>query len=295
MAVSAHVFHWFFSWFLVPCVYTFFFGFMSQSGVVDASGTPVLNSPLQLSSSNFGSLNGSGSDLDGMGTRSGSTTDEKLDALLSKIVHFEAQIAQIPTLTTWMSRMDSHFTKTLGILRLDLQRWNRTSALSLHVCARSRHLRPQHQMYPVRHDPGFQVNRLTAPQPQGPMAQDHLTTKGRRDAYLTFPQALLMNMREVPSYYDSHVNSTMLEVRSGSIFFGKSPTYLPTINLLRFIARQGPCRSDLYSETRGKRQHLNARYEDDGIPYSINRPFCCTNTNVIVRQCRSIEDREIGK
>ena len=49
-----------------------------------------------------------------MGTRSGSTLDEKLDALLSKFVHFEAQIAQIPALTSWMSRMDSHISKTLG-------------------------------------------------------------------------------------------------------------------------------------------------------------------------------------
>ena len=39
---------------------------------------------------------------------------QKLDALLSKFVHFETQIAQIPALTAWMSGMDSHITKTLG-------------------------------------------------------------------------------------------------------------------------------------------------------------------------------------
>ena len=87
---------------------------MSQPLVVDASDTPVPNLPMQLTSSNFGSFHGSGSDLDGMGTRSRSTTDEKLDALLSKFAHFETQIAQIPALTTWMSRMASHITKTLG-------------------------------------------------------------------------------------------------------------------------------------------------------------------------------------
>ena len=75
---------------------------------------PVPNSPMQLSSSNFGSLRRSGSDLDGMGTRSESTTDEKLDALLSKFVHFETQIAQIPDITSWTSRMGSQITKTLG-------------------------------------------------------------------------------------------------------------------------------------------------------------------------------------
>ena len=78
-------------------------GPMSQSRVVDAPGTPVPNSPMQFTSSNVGSPNGSGSgsDLDGMGNRSGSTTDEMLDALLSKFVHFEAQIAQNPAITTW--------------------------------------------------------------------------------------------------------------------------------------------------------------------------------------------------
>ena len=34
---------------------------------------------------------------------------------------------------------------------------------------------------------------------------------------------------------------------------------------------------------------------DDGMPYAINSPFCCTYTTIKVRQSRSIEDREIGK
>ena len=64
-----------------------------MSRVSDGTNVPI--PPARAYSSNFGSLHGSGSDLDGMGTRLGSTTDEKLDALLSKFVHFEAQIAQI--------------------------------------------------------------------------------------------------------------------------------------------------------------------------------------------------------
>ena len=92
----------------------FCLGLMSQSRVVDASGTPVPNSPIQLTSSNFGSFHGSGSDLDGTGTRPGFTTEEKLDAFLSQFAQFKEQIAQIPALMTWMSRMDSHITKTLG-------------------------------------------------------------------------------------------------------------------------------------------------------------------------------------
>ena len=58
----------------------------------DALHTSLPGSPPL--SSNVGSPHGSGHDLDGMGTHSGSTLDEQLDALLSKFVHFEAQIAQ---------------------------------------------------------------------------------------------------------------------------------------------------------------------------------------------------------
>ena len=78
-----------------------------MAGVSD--GTDVTISLAQASSSNMGSPDGSGSDLDGMGTRSGSTTDEMLDALFAKFVHFETQIAQIPALPKRMSRMDLHW------------------------------------------------------------------------------------------------------------------------------------------------------------------------------------------
>ena len=70
-----------------------------------------LTHPCSSLLSNFGSPDGPGSDFDGMGTRSGSTMDEKLDALLSKFV---PQIVQIPCRANWMSLMDSHITKTLG-------------------------------------------------------------------------------------------------------------------------------------------------------------------------------------
>ena len=133
-----------------------------------SDGTNVPIPPAQASSSNFGSPNGSGSDLDGLGTRSGSTTDEKLDGLLSKSVHFDTQIAQIPALTNWTSRMDSHITKTLGDFATKLTEMEHSFSTLTARCARSRHMQPQHQMYLVRQDPGLHSNKLTAPQPQGP-------------------------------------------------------------------------------------------------------------------------------
>ena len=141
-----------------------------------------------------------------MGTRSGNTMDEKFAALLSNFVHFEAQIAQIPALTKWISRVDSQISKTLGDFETRLPEWNRISVLSPHVCVSSRHLPPQHQMYPVRQDPGLRSNKLTAPQPLGPMAQDHLMTTETRDEDLIRPQAPKTNNHEVPFYYDSLAN-----------------------------------------------------------------------------------------
>ena len=99
----------------------------------DALHTSLPGSP--PFSSNVGSPHGSGHDLDGMGTHSRSTTDEKLDAFLSKFVHFEAQIAQIPALTTWMSRMDSHITKTLGDFASRLTEMEQNfSAITARMC-----------------------------------------------------------------------------------------------------------------------------------------------------------------
>ena len=51
----------------------------------------------------------------------------------------------------------------------------------------------------------------------------------------------------------------------------------------------------LVFETRPKCQDFVARNKDDGIPYEINRRFCCAKTTITARQSKSPEDREIGK
>ena len=63
---------------------------------------------------------------------------------------------------------------------------------------------------PTRQDRGTYLDIVTGPQPlgpSGPMGQGHLMTVETQDADLTLTQALLMNMREVPSYYDSFANN----------------------------------------------------------------------------------------
>ena len=73
---------------------------------------------------------------------------------------------------------------------------------------------------------------------------------------------------------------------------------VPAFNkLVRIQCKARSVSVRLFFETRAKCQDYVARYEDDGISYeiAIDSPFCCTNTNVVVRLSKSIEDREIGK
>ena len=91
-----------------------------------------------------------------------------------------------------------------------------------------------------------QSNFFTATGSLGSHGPCRLMTVEIQGVDLILSQVLKMNLHEVPSYYGSRVNSTTLELRTGSIIFGKNPTCQQTINLLRFIARQVPCRPDLY-------------------------------------------------
>ena len=103
----------------------------------------------------------------------------------------------------------------------------------------------------------------TAPQPldlSGPMVQGYLMTIGIPDGDVIHSQALLMNMREVPSYYDSRVNSSTLDLRSGAILCGKGSTCQPTIDLLPLIVKAGSMSVRLVFESRAKCQDCVARY-----------------------------------
>ena len=107
----------------------------------------------------------------------------------------------------------------------------------------------------------------------------------RIDEDLTHTPAPKMNNHEVASK-GSQIGSTT---------FGKNPICQCARNLSEFIAKEGPCQSCLFFETRAKCQDFVARYEDDGIDNAINRPFSCANTNSMFRQSKSIEDLEIGR
>ena len=104
-----------------------------------------------------------------------------------------------------------------------------------------------------------------------------------------------MKMHGVPPYYGSQVNNTTLELRIGSITFGKNAN-IPTYNKpVRIHCKKCSVSARLVFETRAKCQYFVTRYRDDGIPCKINSPFCDAKPVISVRQSKSIEDREIGK
>ena len=258
----------------------------------DALHTSLPGSPPL--SSNVGSPHGSGHDLDGMGTRSGSTLDEKLDALLSKCVHFEAQIAQIPALTTWMSRMDSHISKTLGDFASRLTEMEQNfSAISARMCkfetcaASASNVSGSARSWPTLEH----VDGSTAAGSHGPGSSDDNRNTRRHDpsssaedeqsrSAVLFRFPCEQYLKGVTQWIDT------LWDESGMLACNK-----PT----KIHCKAGSVSVRLVFEARGKCQDFIVRYKDDGIPETINSCFCCADTTVTVRQSRSNEEREIGK
>ena len=64
---------------------------------------------------------------------------------------------------------------------------------------------------------------------------------------------------------------------------------------VRIHCKTGSLSARLVLETRSKCQDFVARFKDDGLPYAVDSPFCRTNAVILVRQCKSPEDREIGR
>ena len=184
-----------------------------------------------------------------------------------------------------------------------LQHWNRTSALlqNMSVLSLRAKLKRMRRPSPVdldRQDHGTYLDIVTAPQPLsplGPMAQGHLMTVEIRGVDLISSQAPKMNKHEVPFL----LRFTCEQYHKGITKWINNlweESNMPAVNKpVRLHCKAGSVSVRLVFETRAKCQDFIARCKIDGIPYAIDSPFCCTNTNIIVRQSKSIEDRDIGK
>ena len=133
------------------------FSIASLARIDDAS-----NRPTQVTSSNLGSPNGSGSDLDGLGSRHAITLEEMPSSLscAHKKRNWRKSLLSQEGCAEWNHMSQIH----LEDLHLDLLRVSRISSRSLHACASSKQVDPWV-------DVGLHLDRLMAPQPQGPMTR----------------------------------------------------------------------------------------------------------------------------
>ena len=174
----------------------------------------VLVSPSPATSSNFGSPNGSGPDLDGMGGRS---TDEQLNEiqelllpLVRNVANYESHIQTntVVLLTSRVTNIEPNISSFSAKMAT-------TSAPSLHACARSKHMQLLLQAFLVRQDRGPHLG-LTAPRPQGAMTQGHLKRAGIQDADSIHSQVQMTKMLEVPFSHGFLTNDAMQACPFGS-------------------------------------------------------------------------------
>ena len=198
-------------------------------------GTNVPIAPLPASSSNIESPNGSIPDLEGTGFRA-STMEEKINEHYLQLPLFMQNAARIENCVAAQTTKITNIEQIVGILvaRVTLET-NAASGSSGPDTARSWNMLGQ-------------SNGSTATCPSGPMALGHPMTIGIQDVDLILLQALKTNMHGVPSYYDSHVSNTTLELRIGSTTFGKNQTFQSIRIPSEFIAKQVLCRPDSYSK-----------------------------------------------
>ena len=275
------------------------------------NGRGSLCSLVPGTSSNCGSPDGSGHDLDGMGHRSidaqfkelrdrllplargfaefdkhvetiseavGAVTsritnvEQTVNALLAKMALFTALEQNVNTLTENVSSL------TARICQIET---NATSVYSGFGSARSWNVLGHGDGSTATGSLGF----------HGPgSSDDSRNTRRRLDTF--------------PSPEDEHARSTVL-LRFPCEQHHKGITKwindlceesnLPADSrLVKIYCKAGSMSVRLVFETRAKCQDFEARYKDDGVPYEINSPFCCAKTTITVRQSKSIEDPEIG-
>ena len=91
------------------------------------------------------------------------------------------------------------------------------------------------------------------------MAPDYLMATRIEDADLILLQALLMNMREVPSYHYYRANNTTTGLQIGSMLSVKKLMCLPTIGLSQIHFKASSTSVRIVFESRAKCQDLDLR------------------------------------
>ena len=275
-------------------------------------GTDVPVSPLPASTSKMGSPNGSLPDVEGIGYRA-STMEVKINIMF-------AQVAKMPPLIQSVSRVEncvqtlsqtvaSYDAKITNIeqmvsslaARVTTLETNATSVSSGSGSARSwknsdiaMAPRPLGLSGPMaqRHLMTVleQVDGSTAAGSHGPGSSDDNGNTRRTHDTFTSPEDEQSRSAVLPRFpreqYHKGITKWINDLG------GKAS--MPADNRpVTLRCEAGSVSVRLVFET--KCQDFIVRFEDTGISYPINSPFCSAIQNIIVRQSKSIEDREIGK
>ena len=220
----------------------------------DAMHTSLPGSPPL--SSNVGSPNGSGHDLDGMGHRSIDAQFKELrDILLPVARGFADFDNHVKTLSEAVGMVTSRIAsveQTVNALSAKMAMFAEMELNFIHLTARMCQVETHaasasNVSGSARSWPSVeQVDGSTASGSHGPgSSDDNRNTPRRLDTLSPAPK---MNNHEVPFYFDSLANNTSKGLPSGSIPFGKNPICSLATNLSEFIAKQVPCQSGLFLE-----------------------------------------------
>ena len=253
----------------------------------DAMHTSLPRSPPL--SSNVGSPNGSGHDLDGMGHRSidaqfkelrnillplargfadfdnhVKTLSEAVSMVTSRIVSVEqtvnatsAKMASFATLEQNVSTLTENVNSlTARICKIET---NATTVSSGSDSARSWNVLGHSNCSTAAESLGS----------HGPGSTDDSRNTRRRLDTFSNPE-------------DEQARSAVL-LRFPCEQYHNMPAYNKPV---RIHCKSGSVSARLVFEARAKCQHFVARYKDDGIPYEIGSPLCCTKTTITVRQSK---------
>ena len=273
-----------------------------MAGVDDGSDVPI--SPMLGTSSNYGSPNGSGPDLDGMGHCSIDAQFKELRDILSPLARgfadfdnhvktlseavgmVTSRIASVKqTVNALSAKMASFATLELNVSTLTENvnslsartckiETNATSVSSGSDSARSWNI--------LGHGNGSTAAGSLGS--HGPGSSDDSRKTRRRLDTFSSPED------------EKARSAVLLRFPCEQYHKGWERSNMPAYNKpIRIHCKAGSVSPRLVFETRTKCQDFVARYKDDGIPYEINSSFCCAKTTITVRQSKSIEDREIGK
>ena len=201
-----------------------------------SDGTNVPISPAPASSSNMGSPDGALPDLEATGFRANTEQINELYLQLPLYIQNAARIENC--VQTLAQTVAAKTTKITSIEHVVGSLVARVTSLETNAASGSSSL--------TQRDPGTYSDEVTAPQPLGPMALDHPMTTEIQDVDLIPLQALMTNKHAVPFYYDAHASNASLELRSGSITFGKNLSFQHITGQSESTVKQVPCRPDSF-------------------------------------------------